>query len=285
MKKTYIKYITALLLFGTNGIVASHIHLSSYYIVLLRTMLGSILLLILFLFSRHQFSILKHRKDSLYICISGVAMGASWMFLYEAYEQIGVGVSSLLYYCGPVIVMVLSPILFKEKLTAEKLIGFAAVLYGVFLVNGQSSDKLNTFGIICGLLAAVMYSVMVMSNKKAAHIIGMENSLIQLLISFITVAVFVGIKNGGYAIQIASGDWSWIITLGLLNTGIGCYFYFSSIGDLPVQTVSVCGYLEPLSAVVFSVLLLGETMLPFQIAGAVLIIGGAVFGECVKMRE
>ena len=67
--------------------------------------------------------------------------------------------------------------------------------------------------------------------------------------------------------------------LGLLNTGIGCYFYFSSIGKLPVQSVAVCGYLEPLSAVAFSVLLLHENLLPVQLIGAVLIIGGAVFSE------
>lgn len=285
MKKSYITYITALLLFGTNGIVASHIHLSSYNIVLLRTMLGSILLLAIFLLSGRRFSYFKHSKDCLYICLSGIAMGTSWMLLYEAYTQIGVCISSLLYYCGPVIVMALSPFLFREQLTVAKLIGFAAVLCGVFLVNGQSSDKLNTFGIVCGLLSAVMYSVMVMGNKKAEHITGMENSLIQIFISFLTVAVFVGIKNMGYAMEIASEDWPWILTLGLLNTGVGCYFFFSSIGKLPVQTVAVCGYLEPLSAVVFSVLLLGETMLPLQIVGAALIIGGALFGECVKLRK
>ena len=65
-------------------------------------------------------------------------MGLSWMFLYEAYQQIGVSLSSLLYYCGPVIVMMLSPMLFHEKLTKPKVIGFAVVIVGVFLVNGNA---------------------------------------------------------------------------------------------------------------------------------------------------
>lgn len=284
MKKSFLKYFASLLLFGSNGIVASHILLTSYYIVLLRTLIGSALLLVLFLLSKGKFSFLKYKKDFLYICLSGIAMGASWMLLYEAYAQIGVGVSSLLYYCGPVIVMALSPVLFKEKLTVLKIIGFVAVLCGVILVNGQSIEKLNRFGVLCGLLSAVMYSIMVMANKKSKHISGMENSLIQLFISFLTVAVFVGTKNGGYTIVIAPGNWIWIIILGLLNTGIGCYFYFSSIGQLPVQTVAVCGYIEPLSAVIFSVMLLGETMMPVQIIGAVLIIGGAIMGECLKSK-
>ena len=58
-------------------------------------------------------------------------MGLSWMFLFEGYKQIGVGISSLLYYCGPVIVMMLSPYIFKEQLTKPKIIGCSIVLLGV----------------------------------------------------------------------------------------------------------------------------------------------------------
>jgi drug/metabolite transporter (DMT)-like permease len=49
--------------------------------------------------------------------------------------------------------------------------------------------------------------------------------------------------------------------------------------------VAICGYLEPLAAVLFSVFLLRETMSGGQILGAVLIIGGAVFGECMSLRK
>lgn len=42
MKKSYVKYILALLLFGSNGLVAGTISLSSYEIVLVRTLIGSI---------------------------------------------------------------------------------------------------------------------------------------------------------------------------------------------------------------------------------------------------
>ena len=285
MKRSYFKYILGLLLFGSNGIVASYIALSSYEIVLLRTLIGSLLLIILFFISKGQLTFYRHKKQFLWLIVSGIAMGASWIFLYEAYTRIGVSISSLLYYCGPVIVMVLSPIMFKEKLTAFKIIGFLSVLCGVFFVNGNAFDGSgDTFGIICGLLSAVMYSFMVLFNKKAKNITGLENAALQLFISFLTVAVFVGFKQG-FAINIPESSILPIFTLRLLNTGIGCYFYFSSIGNLPVQTVAICGYLEPLSAVLFSVLLLEETMLPMQIIGAVMILGGAVFGECVKKEQ
>lgn len=284
MKTSYFKYILGLLLFGLNGIVASHITLNSYEIVLLRTLIGSLLLMILFFMGKGKLTFYQYKREFLWLAVSGVAMGASWIFLYEAYARIGVSISSLLYYCGPVIVMVLSPLLFKEKLTAFKVIGFLSVLGGVFLVNGNAFDGSgDTFGILCGLASAVTYSFMVIFNKKAESITGLENAALQLLISFLTVAVFVGFKQG-LVIHIPLPSILPIFLLGLLNTGIGCYLYFSSIGNLPVQTVAICGYLEPLSAVLFSVLLLKETMLPIQIIGAVMILGGAIFGEFVKRK-
>ena len=286
IKKSYVKYILGLLLFGSNGIVAGFIELDSYEIVLLRTMIGSLLLIALFFLGKGKLTFYHHKKQFVSLVVSGIAMGASWIFLYEAYARIGVSISSLLYYCGPVIVMVLSPLLFKEKLTVFKVIGFLSVLCGVFLVNGNAFEgNGEIFGIFCGLMSAVMYSLMVIFNKKAESIKGFENASVQLFISFLTAAVFVGIKQG-FAIHIPIQSVMPILILGLLNTGIGCYLYFSSIGNLPVQTVAICGYLEPLSAVIFSVLFLQEKMLPFQIIGAILILGGAFLGELTSyMRE
>lgn len=288
MKKIYTKYFTALLLFGSNGIVANQIALSSILIVFWRTLIGSVLLVLLFLTGREKNTFPKRKTELAALAISGMAMGASWMFLYEAYRQIGVGISSLCYYCGPVIVMALSPILFHERLTKEKLLGFLFVLLGIFLVNGQSSSTGgNLWGLFCGMMSAVMYAFMVIFNKKAKHIIGLENSMLQLVFSFLTVACFALICHGltmPYMAFPSSGDVPAILLLGIVNTGIGCYFYFSSIGRLPVQTVAVCGYLEPLSAVIFAVIFLGETMHIPQVIGAVFIIGGAMCCELCQIR-
>lgn len=284
-KKALIKYLCALLLFGLNGIVASRIAMSSYEIVFLRTLIGSVLLIAIFLISKGKFHIKQNKRDALFILLSGIAMGASWMFLYEAYQQIGVGFASLLYYCGPVIVMILSPLIFKEKLTASKIVGFIIVLIGIVLVNGKTAATgNNTWGLFCGAMSAVMYFFMVTLNKQSKSITGMENSVIQLTVSFLTVAVFVGFKQA-FVIHVPGEAWVWILILGIVNTGIGFYLYFSPLAKLPVQTVAICGYLEPLSAVVFAALLLGEKMTVVQVIGAACIIGGAMVGELIKGRK
>lgn len=285
MNKAYFKYILALLLFGTNGIVASFIHLSSYVIVLLRTMLGSLFLIAIFFISKSKFTFYRHKKQFVFLCISGIAMGASWAFLYEAYQTIGVSLATLTYYCGPMIVMALAPVLFQEKLTPAKIISFLIVLTGLFFVNGAVTNTgRHTWGLFCGILSALCYAFMIIFNKKASDITGLENSMLQLFISFLTIALFVGIRQG-YSISIAPESILPIFILGIFNTGVGCYLYFSSISALSVQTVSICGYLEPLSAVIFSMIFLKELMLPVQMIGSVLMIGGAIYSELQNSRS
>ncbi len=284
-KKALTKHLVSLLLFGINGIVASNIDLSSYEIVFFRTLIGSILLALLFLLGKGKFNIKENKTDFLFVVLSGIAMGTSWMFLYESYKKIGVSIGALLYYCGPVIVMMLSPVIFKEKLTVTKVTGFVIVLIGVFLINGaDAGEKIGIWGLFCGIMSAVTYALMVMANKKSTRIVGMENSVIQLIVSFITVSVFLWFKQG-FIINVPGDAWIWILMLGIVNTGIGCYLYFSTLSQLPVQTVAVCGYLEALSAVVFAAILLGEKMSTGQIIGAVCIIGGAMTGELVKIKK
>lgn len=283
--KSALKYITALLLFGSNGIVASHITLSSYEIVFTRTLIGALFLVFIFIFSKQEKRFWKNKTHSLYLLISGVAMGASWMFLFEAYRQIGVSVATLAYYCGPVIVMIFSQIIFNERITIIKVIGFFTVIAGMVFVNQQAflQGQLS-WGLGFGILSAVMYAFMVIFNKKATSITDLENPMWQLTASFVTVAIFLVFRQG-FSIYIEPKNLIPVLLLGVVNTGIGCYFYFSSIGDLPVQTVAILGYLEPLSALFFSAALLGESLGFLQLIGAVLILGGAAFGELFRRKQ
>lgn len=285
-QQAYAKYILALLLFGSNGVVAHSIGLSSYEIVLLRSLLGVLLLIAIFFFTGNPLTALRHKRDLGFIALSGIAMGADWLLLFEAFAQIGVSLGMLINYSGPAIVVALSPLLFKERVTLQKLTALVTALLGVTLISGQAATEGASFwGLLCAALSAVAYAAMVIANKKSKHVTGMENATLQLFFAFVTVAIFVGVKQG-FSINIAAGDWLPILWIGLLNTGICCFLYFSSIGRLPVQTVAILGYLEPLSAVLFSVLFLRETLQPSQLLGAVLIIGGAVVAEgTIKQRK
>ena len=75
------------------------------------------------------------------------------------------------------------------------------------------------------------------------------------------------------------GDLPYIAMIGLVNTGLAYFLYFSGLQKLPAQSVALLSYVDPVSALLFSALLLNEALTPLQLSGAVLILGGAMFGE------
>lgn len=285
VRASYAKYVASVLLFGSNGIVAACVPIASTSIVFWRTLLGSLLLLAIFLGTRRRLTVFGNARDFAYMVGSGVSTGLSWVFLYEAYQLAGVGTSSVIYYLGPALVMALSPVLFGERLGARQVACFGVVFAGALMVNGAALDAGgNAFGLACAAASAVCHAVMVIFNKKAASVQGLENPLLQLVISFLTVAAYVLVAQGGH-LEVPAAEWPALVFLGLVNTGLGCYLYFTALDGLRAQTVVVLGYLEPLSAVVLAVVLLGEPMGIVQAAGAVMVIGGALAAECAKGRE
>ncbi|MEO2556173.1 DMT family transporter, partial [Collinsella aerofaciens] len=228
MNNGLITYLAALLLFGSNGIIAAAIALPSSDIVLLRTFLGAFsLVTILAITQRHKLQAPSRPREAAALILSGAALGASWIFLFRAYQTIGVGVSSLLYYCGPIIVMALSPFIFGEKLTGGKIAGFIAVACGAFLIAAQGlGGNMPIAGIVCGIASAFCYALMVIASKGAPRIEGLENSALQLSAAFVTALVLTLVTQGtpsffspGIATSI---DWRAVAMLGVVNTGIGC---------------------------------------------------------------
>lgn len=274
-------YIFSLVSFGTAGIWVSHIDLPSWDIVLYRSGMGGAFILLVFLLTRQKPAGRAHRRDLGIVFLSGMAQGVSWIFLHMAYREIGAGLGTIAYYCGPIAVMFLSPLLFREKMTWWKASIFLAVVLGMILVNLEALESGKTpHGIFTGLMSAVFLAVMLILYKKAHHIGGLEGSLIQIAGCFMVVLLFVFLKEG-LPRPVPGSGLPWMVILALFNTGVAWCAYYGAVAKLPVQTVSVLGYLEPLSAVIWGVLILGESMSALQAAGALLIIGGAALSEAL----
>ena len=273
MGKNYLKYILSLLIFGSNGIIASGIGLSSTRIVLFRTITGSLFLSAVLLAGKDKPRLGEIKRQLIPSAVSGISMGLSWIFLFEAYRQSGVSTATLMYYCGPVIVMALSPFVFKERLEGGKIFGIVIVLVGMVLVNG--ADFLNSglsFGMACGLLSAVLYALMIISNKKIKGISGIEITWMQLITAFVVVFLC-SVFTDRSPVIISTEGFIRLLILGIVNTGLGCFLYFSSINVMPAGSV------DPLSALVFSSVFLSEHLSLQQAVGAGLILCGAAAGE------
>ena len=283
--KYYLMFIVSMIIFGTNGILVAHISLGSPEIVLMRTLLGFLFLLVIVLITR-SFRFDELKADIVPASIGGAALGLNWVALFIAYREAGVSLSTLTYYCGPILVLAFSPLLFKEKLTAQKLCAIAAVAVGMFLITGNiepGSEVLR--GILSGGIAAVLYAVLIVSGKRINRLSGLNCALYELFISFIVVLLYLVVTGAELPVIPQKSDILYVLIIGFVNTGLAYFLYFSSLQKLPGQTVALVCYVDPLTALFVSVLFLNETLLPLQIVGAVLILGGAMLGEIKKKKQ
>ena len=277
--KSLIFFIASMVIFGTNGLIVANISLGSAEIVLMRTFLGSLFLLAIVLVKR-SFSFADLKADLIPATIGGAALGLNWVLLFSAYRSAGVGLSTLTYYCGPIIVLALSPVLFKEKLTWNKLLAIAAVAVGMFCITGdiEPGSDVQT-GILFGGGAALLYASLIVANKRVKRLSGLNCAMYELIVAFFVVLIYLLASNVKLPVIPAAEDIVWVLAIGLVNTGLAYYLYFSSLQKLPGQTVALVCYIDPLTALLVSVAFLGEKLLGVQIAGAVLILGGACLGE------
>lgn len=277
--KSLIFFVASMVIFGTNGLIVANISLGSAEIVLMRTFLGSLFLLAIVLVKR-SFSFADLKADLIPATIGGAALGLNWVLLFSAYRSAGVGLSTLTYYCGPIIVLALSPVLFREKLTWNKLLAIAAVAVGMFCITGdiKPGSDVQT-GILFGGGAALLYASLIVANKRVKRLSGLNCAMYELIVAFFVVLIYLLASNVKLPVIPAAEDIVWVLAIGLVNTGLAYYLYFSSLQKLPGQTVALVCYIDPLTALLVSVAFLGEKLLGVQIAGAVLILGGACLGE------
>ena len=279
--------VASLVMSGGNGVLASAVSLPSYQIVFLRASLGAAILGIMLAVSRKPSVSLAHKGELAMLVGAGAALGADWLFLFEAYVYAGVGMSTILCYCAPIIVMALSPLVFGERFTASKLAGFAVVVVGAALVNGSAlQGGVSLYGIACGLASAVCLALMIMLSKKVVHVAGLEKVFIEIASAAVVVGAYTVLFKGGVPDVLAivnANEAAPLVLLGV-STALGNFLYLKALDALPAQSVSVLGYVEPLAAVAFGAVFLGETMAFLQMLGAAGIICGALVSELPKRR-
>lgn len=279
-KKALLKILAALLIFSTNGIWSGFTSLTSAQIVFVRLLIGVLFLIAVFLLKRQKFTIQNHPRDAKFVLLSGVCMSACWLLFYEAIGVLGVSMCIPLHYTAPVIVLLLSPIFFHERLTWKKCLGVLVVMIGVLCINGHAAGVGKSGrGIVLAILSAVLYAAMIMTNKKVEHTDGLEKTVVQMSCAFVISVLYFIARGMPIIFPIAKEDIIFVLILGIMNGGMANFLYFSSITQLPVQTVAVLSYLDPLMAVVLSALILGESIGPLQLVGAACILGGAMFAE------
>ncbi len=270
----------AMLVFGTIGLFVKNIGFPSSFISFARALTGSIFIALFMLFSGHGLdkkSVLKNLK---LLIPSGIAMAFNWICLFEAYRFTGVSVGTLCYYMAPVIVVILSPVFLKEKLTAINVTSVLAAVVGAVLISGVVSGSAKSAkGILFGLAAAALYSTVVMINKFVKNLSPIETTFVQLLTAAVTMIPYILMTEDITTFVFDRRSVIFTLIVGVFHTGIVYMIYFSSVQKIPAQTTAVFSYIDPVTAIILSAVVLGERLDAVQLIGTFLILAATLFNE------
>lgn len=274
--------IISMAIFGTIGPFVRNIGLNSGEIALYRAVLAAILIGGYLLISKQKLDLKNIKKEVLLLFFSGAAMGLNWILLFKAFNYTTVSVATLSYYFAPVIVILVCPVLFKEKMTAKQWICFIMSTLGIIFITGIGDLGQNTShmkGILFGLSAAVFYATVILLNKFIKNVQGLHRTFLQFLAAIIVLVPYV-LCTGGIHLSVLNGfGWTNLLIVGFIHTGITYCLYFSSLKELPGQKAAILSYIDPLVAVLVSVLILGESMTLMQVIGGILILGFTLWNE------
>ena len=280
-KTTYAQFIMAMVIVGTIGIFRRNIALSSAALAFSRGILGSLSLGAFVKVRGQKIFHGMERKKLFLLILNGAIIGVNWIFLFEAYRFTTVAVATLCYYLQPTILILVSPIFFKEKLTGKKLFYALIAFLGMVLVSGVlgGGDTGSLKGVAFGLAAAVLYTMAVVINKITLGVDPYEKTIIQLASAGIVLIPYILMTEDISAVQLDTITIILVLIVGIIHTGLVYFFYFGSMEHMSAQAVAVFSYIDPVVAVIASWAFLGEPLTVPVIIGAVLIIGSAFLSE------
>ena len=159
---------------------------------------------------------------------------------------------------------------------------------GLVMITGigaLSEGGTDMLGILFGLGAAVLYATVILLNKAIKKVTSIHRTFLQFLAAIVTLVPYVALTGGMTLEKLDGLGWVCLIAVGVIHTGITYCLYFASLKELPGQKAAILSYIDPLVAVLISVVLLGEPMSLMQAVGGLLILGFTLWNEISDQKS
>ena len=280
MTRARLKLIACMVCFGTISIFVKGIALSPTEIGLYRAAIACAVLLV-YLLATGRLKNLRMRPGALALLfLSGAAMGFNWIFLFTAYRYTTVALSTLAYYFSPTLVIIFSLLLFREPLSLRQILCFLGSTAGLVLILGlRGGGGSDLTGLLFGLLAALLYTVVVLCNKKSGDIDAISRTWVQLASATAVLLPYVALTGGFHIGGLDPRGWANLLVIGAGFTGILYTLYFSAISTLSGQQAAILSYIDPAVSVLVSVFFLREPITAVQLLGGAMILIFAMLNE------
>jgi drug/metabolite transporter (DMT)-like permease len=185
---------------------------------------------------------------------------------YYAFQNTTIANAVLTHYTAPVIVAFLAPVFLKETITKKTMAAIAIASGGLWLMlNGFSPGDGQTAGIMAGLFSGFAYAIIII----LARVISQDTD--PLVLTFVSNAV-VAVLLAPFVREIPFNAIRTLVFMGIVHSTIAPVLYYKGLRYVTANRAAVLGYLEPVSAIIFSMIFLGEIPGMIAVAGGMLII-------------
>ncbi|MFD5137941.1 EamA family transporter [Streptomyces sp. NPDC058378] len=201
-------------------------------------------------------------------------IGAFLYLLFVAAYHLPGGVAALVMAVQPTIVLALSALLLKERITATHAAACALGMAGVGLLALTPRAGLDAVGVGAGLLGAVSMASGIVLTKRWGRPAGVGVlTFTGWQLSFGGILLLpVTLIGEGLPDTVGGRNVAGFAYLGFVGALLAYAVWFRGVERLPALTVSVLGFASPLAAMALGYLVLDETLSPVQLAGAVTVV-------------
>ncbi|PYZ96373.1 EamA family transporter [Alteribacter lacisalsi] len=238
-----------------------------------RGAIGFVCFLVWFLFRFRQ-NLTFSPRLYLWSLLAGIGVAGNFSLYFLGIQAASVAVAATLMYTAPVFVLLISFILRMERSTWFKWGCIAGVLVGIILLTGAyNTDEVSVsmLGVAAGLGAGLCYALFIFGFKNASSIGRPQPTLVIAFFAFSVILFLIMDKNEAAEV-VMSNDIGWLLLLGTLGAGISFIFYVIGMRKTAPTTASMVAMVEPVTASLFAVLLLGDHLNFVQLLGMVLIL-------------
>lgn len=283
--------------YGTNPAFAVPLYghgMNAVSVLLFRYLMGLPILAVFMAVRRKSFSLKK--EEIVPTMILGILMALSSLTLFESYNYMNSGVASTLLFVYPVMVAVMMIMFFHEKFSMSTVICLIVMGAGLLLLmKPQGSGTLSAFGCLLVMLSALTYAIYIVMVNVSKSVRGIPTTKLLFYVLGWGSLVYVAMICCGSRLTLPSEGWGWanLLALAVIPTAISLACTTRAIQLIGSTPTAILGALEPVSAVVLSVTVLGQPITAQDIIGGALIVvattvvicAGPVDKAILRMRK
>lgn len=207
--------------------------------------------------------------------ILGILMAFSSLALFESYKYINSGIASTLLFVYPVMVAVMMIFFFHEKMRLSVVLCLVIMSVGlILLMKPQGEITLSPFGCLLVMVSALTYALYIIFVNVSKVIKAIPTSKLLFYVLACGSAVYLAMMPLGNELTMPTKESGWLnlTALAVIPTLLSLTCTTKAIQLIGSTPTAILGALEPVSAVLLSVTVLGQSLTPRDIAGGILII-------------